>query len=514
MARYQAYSQDQGKFISVFFEDQLLPGTFEHALNHIVDHELELDIFLTRYKNDKCGRPAIDPALLLKIVFFAYSHGITSSRKIAVCCQTNIVFKALSADTMPNFTTIAHFISSMEAEITPLFRNILLICEGMNLIGKEMFAIDGCKLSSNASKEQSGTHAELEKKRKKIEQNIKYILKIHSKEDKTYTAAAVEDLSTKRAKQIEKLRAKSKTILDFLSENEERIGISGKAIKSNITDKESGKMPSAHGVVQGYNGIATADAKHQIIVGAEAQGTGSEQEQLKNMIETSLENLENVSASPPKKEEIVILADNGFHSEKNMKYLIKEEIDGYIPDRQYRKRDPRFADADRYKKTINGKKIKVKYFVPKDFKMDKDLGLPICPGGHAMYLKNQNFVVKGKKGISYIAREKNCSGCPLREKCLRKPNTKARQVTFFSGKTAENKKSATRQMIEKIDTQKGREIYGHRMGLIEPVFGNIRSNLRLDHFSLRSQKKVNIQWLLYCMTHNIGKIQRYGQIAA
>jgi len=400
----------------------------------------------------------------------------------------------------------------MEAEITPLFRNILLICEGMNLIGKEMFAIDGCKLSSNASKEQSGTHAELEKKREKIEQNIKYILKIHSKEDKI--EVKVEDLSTKRAKQIEKLRAKSKKILDFLSENEERLGISGKTIKSNITDNESGKMPSAHGVVQGYNGIATADAKHQVIVAAEAQGTGSEQEQLKNMIETSLKNLENVSPNPPKKEEIVILADNGFHSEKNIKYLIEEKIDGYIPDRQYRKRDPKFTNADRHKKPIKGEKGKAKYFIPKDFKMDKALGLPICPGGHGMYLKNKNFVVKGKKGVSYIAREKNCRVCPLREKCLRKPETKARQVTFFSGETADNKKSDSQQMIKKIDSEKGRETYGHRMGIIEPVFGNIRSNLRLDHFSLRGQKKVNIQWLLYCMTHNIGKIQRYGQIAA
>ncbi len=481
MARYQPYSREQSKFIPVIFEEQLLPGTFEHAV-------------------------------LLKIVFFAYSHGITSSRKIAACCRHNIVFKALTGDSMPNFTTIADFISSMETEITPLFRNILFICEEMNLIGKEMFAIDGCKLISNASKEWSGTHAELEKKREKIEQTIKYILRIHSKEDKR--DEKVEDLGTKRAKQIEKLRAKSKKILDFLSENEERIGISGKAIKSNITDNESGKMPSAHGVVQGYNGIATADAQHQIIVAAEAQGTGSEQEQLKNMIESSLENLENISPNPPKKEEIVILADNGFHSEKNIKYLIEEKIDGYIPDRQYRKRDPRFANADRHKKPINGKKGKAKYFVPKDFKMDKDLGLPICPGGHAMYLKNKNFVVKGKKGISYIAREKNCSACPIRDKCLRKSDTKARQVTFFSGKTADNLTSATRQMIKKIDSEAGREIYGHRMGIIEPVFGNIRSNLRLDHFSLRSQKKVNIQWLLYCMTHNIGKIQRYGRIAA
>jgi transposase len=63
------------------------------------------------------------------------------------------MFMALSADTRPHFTTIAHFISSMHDEIVPLFRNILLYCAEEGLISREMFAIDGCKMSSNCAKE-------------------------------------------------------------------------------------------------------------------------------------------------------------------------------------------------------------------------------------------------------------------------------------------------------------------------------------------------------------------------
>jgi len=99
MARYKPYDYSQGKLIPVFFKDQILPGTFEYALNHIVDNELDLLIFLSRYKNDQTGASAFDPAILLKIILFAYSHGITSSRKSEACCQNNILFKALSADT-------------------------------------------------------------------------------------------------------------------------------------------------------------------------------------------------------------------------------------------------------------------------------------------------------------------------------------------------------------------------------------------------------------------------------
>ena len=155
MARYKEYSYSQGKFIPIHFSKQILPGTFEYTLNYLIDNELDLSIFDKKYKNDDTGAPAYDPAILLKIVLYGYSKGIISSRKIAQCCHENIIFMALSADTRPHFTTIAEFISRMDKEIVQLFRDILLICDDQGLIGKEMFAIDGCKLPSNASKEWS-----------------------------------------------------------------------------------------------------------------------------------------------------------------------------------------------------------------------------------------------------------------------------------------------------------------------------------------------------------------------
>ena len=65
-------------------------------------------------------------------------------------------------------------------------------------------------------------------------------------------------------------------------------------------------------------------------------------------------------------------------------------------------------------------------------------------------------------------------------------------------------------MIEKIESEKGRRIYPQRMAIVEPVFANIRTHKRLDRFTLKGKIKVNIQWLLYCMVHNIGKIANYG----
>ena len=202
MPRYKPYSYAQGKFIPVMFSKQILPGTFEYTLSYLIDHELDLSIFDDRFKNDETGAPAYDPRILLKIVLYAYSRGIVASRRIEQCCCENVIFMALSADTRPHFTTIADFVSSMDKEIVHLFLQVLLVCDQQKLIGKEMFAIDGCKLPSNASKEWSGTKAAFNKKVAKLEQAIGRMLEKHREQDARETEA---DPNKQEEQYIEKL---------------------------------------------------------------------------------------------------------------------------------------------------------------------------------------------------------------------------------------------------------------------------------------------------------------------
>ena len=176
MPRYREYSYEQSLMLPVRLADQLQPGTFEYTVNYLVDNEIDLSVFESRYCNDETGAPAYDPAVLLKIVLFAYSRGITSSRRIARACEENLVFIALSADTRPHFTTIAEFITEMSGEISSVFTDVLSVCYTEGLIGKKMFAVDGCKISSNCSKEWRGTKAELRKKAVKIEKSVRQLV--------------------------------------------------------------------------------------------------------------------------------------------------------------------------------------------------------------------------------------------------------------------------------------------------------------------------------------------------
>ena len=96
MPRFKPYDYSQSKLLPVSFKEQILPGTFEHSLCCLIDNELDLSIFHERYRNDEVGRPAYDPAILLKVILLGYSRGITSSRRIAALCEQNVLFMAVS----------------------------------------------------------------------------------------------------------------------------------------------------------------------------------------------------------------------------------------------------------------------------------------------------------------------------------------------------------------------------------------------------------------------------------
>ncbi|MFI0460075.1 MAG: transposase, partial [Candidatus Thiodiazotropha endolucinida] len=242
MPKFIPYDYNQNSMVAINYLDQLVPGTFEYAIHHLIDNKLDLSVFYPKFKNDDGGRPAYDPAILLKIVLFGYSRGITSSRDLEWQCTHNIIFKALCCDRVPHFTTIADFISSRSDEIELLFEQILLICDEQGLLGHELFAIDGCKMPSNASKEWSGTFKELEQKREKIKRQIRYHLETHKKQDKHQSREDAQD--QRRKETIETLNQAYERIDHFLKSQSPRMGQGKiqKEVKSNITDNESAKM--------------------------------------------------------------------------------------------------------------------------------------------------------------------------------------------------------------------------------------------------------------------------------
>ena len=300
------------------------------------------------------------------------------------------------------------------------------------------------------------------------------------------------------------MQAKADKIEHFLAENKPKLKSRKGEAQSNITDNESAKMKTTHGVIQGYNGLALVDAKHQIVVQAEAFGSGHEHDLLQPMIEAAKETAAEAGLGEDYFQETRIIADTGCFEEDNLKYLDNEGVDAYIPDQQFRKRDPRFADAARHKGNRG------KLFTKEDFRYDKSDDRFICPAGKKLkYSRDQKF--GNTEGRRYISTRTNCRECLLRLNCVRSEKTRYRTLYVIEKYFNRNYSD---EMKKKIDTAEGREIYSRRMGIVEPVFGNLRNAKRLDRFTLRTKAKVNIQWLLYAIIHNIGKICVFGEIPA
>jgi hypothetical protein len=157
------------------------------------------------------------------------------------------------------------------------------------------------------------------------------------------------------------------------------------------------------------------------------------------------------------------------------------------------------------------KRKKPQRFQTRDFQPAPDFSHCICPAGKRLHRNGAHVRLRDRWGVKFSGSKNTCQHCPLRAQCLRDPGrTPVRQVTILRGRGRTNTPNYSQTMRDRIDSERGRHLYGRRLAIVEPVFANIRSTRKLSRLSLRGRIKVNAQWQLYCLVHNIGKLQRYG----
>ena len=318
---------------------------------------------------------------------------------------------------------------------------------------------------------------------------------------------------------IDTLEKAARKIDNFLENNKPRMGKGKqkKEIKSNITDNESAKMTTSKGTIQGYNGVAAVDKKHQVIVDAQAFGEGQEHHTLKPVLESikarsrRLGIEDDIFAT-----ETIVTADTGFANEMNMQYLYEEKINGYIPDNRFRSRDPKFqTQKEKHPRPSRAKKNPL---IPaSDFTFDPVTLTCICPNGCVLSSRGVHEDKTGNQKAFFEGRLSQCRNCDIKARCMSNPASadhrkgNGRQVSFILSKN--RKPNYTDWMKQRIDSDKGKRIYSHRMSVVEPVFGNLSINKKLNRFSLRGKDKVNGQWKLFCLIQNIEKLANDGTLA-
>jgi transposase len=506
MAKFKPCNEDQLVMLPISLQDQLVPGTLEHTISQLVEKHIDLSVFDARYNNDETGANAIHPKILLKVILLAYARGMISSRQIERACQENILFIALSYGYAPDHSTIASFISSMQSEIQTLFSNILLVCEELGLLDGTHFSLDGVKLSANVSKEWSGTIDELEHKRDKLQEKLQRVIAEHAQADKQPEVVVERQKKRERRFQLQVER-----LNEFLKDREPKRGSTGKEIQSNVIDNESVKMPSSRGVIQGYNAQALVDSKHQVILAAEAFAS-QDHENLEPMLKDAKKNLAAIGKDESYFQGKQLTADSNYHSFNSLTLCRDEKIDAYIPDIQFRKRDPRFADQERFKDGVHGRQrpaAKPSLFTTSDFSFDPGKQVYLCPQGNELTCYARNQTNRYRTYDMYRARVEDCAACPVKARCLSKPTSSRR---YLSVPVDTQPPNLIDEMKAKIDTDQGKQIYARRLGIVEPVFANICVQKRMNRFTLRTKLNVDVQWRLFALVHNIGKIHSYGAV--
>ena len=314
----------------------MLPGPFERALHHLLEHAIDLTSFDTRYRNDNTGAPAYPSAKLLRIVLFGYARGIVSSRAIARACEGTITFLALSGDTQPPLQHHRALPVDLGGQIAPIFAAVLAVCNGQGLIGREVSAIDGVRLPSNASKHRSGCRADFERQAAKVERAADAMLARHRADDARDLEPTLAAKDTARRERLVRDAAELRT---WLARNpDDRRGAKSAVRKSNRPDNERAKMATSKGVIQRYPGVATVDAAHQIIVDAQARGVGAEQALLLPVVPAT------AALRTP---DTVITANGGYHSETNPAALAAAGVPA-LSDQGLRRRTLPRRDARRW----------------------------------------------------------------------------------------------------------------------------------------------------------------------
>lgn len=474
--KFIPYSNKQGLLLPNYVEDWISQDHLARIIDTVVE---QLDVSLLNNAYDEEGRPAYHPKMMLKVLFYAYATGLRSSRKIQKRLETDIAYIWLSGHQRPDFHTIAEFRRIHHKILHRLFVQIVLLCYQLGMVKLGHISLDSVRLKANASRKRTKEFNELEEALKQTIQKIEQIFnqaEAKDLEEERLNEKEPKDLS-KELKDKQKLLAK----LEQAKATLKRLGID----KVNLTDPEATFQKTEYGLKPGYNGQCAVDETSQVIVAQELITKPEDTDQLKPMVEQVKDNLK----TKPQQ----LSADGGFYSGENLKYLEKEQIDGYIPDSSNHK--AKNPDSENP-------------FSKENFRYSKEENVYLCPEGKQLTYSKTHLKTDKKykhKKVS-IYKGKDCLTCPSQSQCLGRGNTSGLRHIQHDGF-----EEYRARMKLKMQSEEGKRIYIKRMHTAEPVFGNLKYNLGYRHLLLRGLKNAQSEFTLMCIGHNIAKIWEFSK---
>lgn len=457
--------------------DYLSKGHLAWVIDEVVD---QLNLTSLYRKVSTVGNPSYHPRMMLKILFYGYATTNFSSRRIAKGLDSDVAFIFLSGMQKPDFRTISDFRKNNTKELSEVFIQIVRLCRELGLVELGHISLDSTVIKASAHRDKFYDKEHLREEEQKIHQKIKELLdkaeEVDAKEDDIFGPDLRGDELPKELRSPEERLKKIKEAKKKLEE---------KSLKQvNLTDPDATfQRQKDHIVKPGYRAEVSVDEKEQVILAYDVISERTDYDELIPLIEKTEENLPEAAT----RESIVVTADSGYSSMERLKELeSKEYIDAYIPDAKYQ-------GKQRGKKTGEDSPFHKKHFL-----YNREKNVYICPNDKELTFKRRRREKSGAMCSVYQCCESQ--GCPFFGLCT--TNSDGREIRVYDNRDVLYK------MRQKLDTFEGKRTYSKRKTIIEPVFGNIKHNLRFREFLLRGLNKVRAEFALIAIVHNIGKIAK------
>lgn len=437
--------------IQIITLEQFIPENSEvRVIDWIIESADVKALGIKEGKNEKIGRKSYNPKDMLKLYIYGYLNGIRSSRQLAKQAKINMEIRWLLKELEPKHSAIADFRKENIESFELLFKNLIRVCDKIDLLGKRVVAIDGTKIRANAGKSKYYTQKKLEIMQQLANEKIEEYIKRLDKND-------TDEELKRKLDNLKKRKKKYEEIQDELNENG----------SFSMTDKDAKSMKTGNtkGTIVGYNVQSTVDEKNKLIINYDVKSKGTDQGLL---LEEALK-AKNILGT----ETIEVLADKGYYKLEDIISCEENGIEVYVP-----------------KPKVNNQYLEIDY-TKEHFRYDVKKDVYICPEGKEL---NNHTIKEGikKRYFNYKA----CENCQSHERCTKSP--KGRQINRYPKE--EKAEEIAKRLSENIDK------YKKRQQLVEHPFGTIKRAMNFEYFLLRGKKAVSGEIGLIFFCYNLKRM--------
>jgi transposase len=422
-----------------------------------------LDLHALGFAKARCaetGRPPYAPAVLLKLYLYGYLHRVRSSRMLEAECRRNVEVIWLTGKLAPDFKTIADFRKDNLPPLKAVARQFTLLCRKLALFGGELLAIDGSKFTAVNARDQNFNADKLKdliaRSDARLAEYLQQLDAVDAAEPDS-VAPTKSELAAKIAT-LQERQDWHRELLDQLDAEQKQI---------SVTDPDTRKLPTAHGMIVGYNAQVAVDAKHKLIAAADVTNEVSDTQQLASMALAAKTNLALTRTE--------VVADAGYYNASEVSRCVEHGITPYIP------------KADTSANTARG------LYGKSQFRYDAVKNEYVCPAGAVLTCRFSTYEL-GRE-LQYY-RASGCKTCPLKSRCTR--NQANRTIT------REANEHLMEAMAERMKQHP--EKFKLRKTLAEHPFGTIKRWFGYTHFLLKGLAKVQCEWSLTTLVYNLKRV--------